>query len=131
MIKKKKGWAPGNARVRVFSFKSGSSKTSLVVQWLKLLASTAGNTDLIPSWETKIPHASRCSQKKIQQKRKISLSRHPAGDELQEYRRGERGKQQSQKISSVSFALPRPASPVLIVGPPATILITDSSPKVW
>lgn len=52
-------------------------------------------------------------------------------DELQEYRRGERGKQQSQKISSVSFALPRPASPVLIVGPPATILITDSSPKVW
>lgn len=53
-------------------------------------------------------------------------------NELQEYRRGEWGEQQSQKISSVSFALPRlPASPVLILGPPATILITDSSPKVW
>ena len=47
--KKKKGWALGNARVRVFSFKSGSNKTSLVVQWLRLLASTAGNMDLIPS----------------------------------------------------------------------------------
>ena len=47
--KKKKGWALGSARVRVFSFKSGSNKTSLVVQWLRLLASTAGNMDLIPS----------------------------------------------------------------------------------
>ena len=31
--------------------------TSLVVQWLRLRASTAGGTGLIPGWGTKIPHA--------------------------------------------------------------------------
>ena len=37
--------------------------TSLVVQWLRLRASTAGGTGLILGWGTKIPHAERCSQK--------------------------------------------------------------------
>ena len=31
--------------------------TSLVVQWLRLHASTAGGMDLIPGWRVKIPHA--------------------------------------------------------------------------
>ena len=93
--------ALGNARVRVFSFKSGSYKTSLVVQWLRLFASTAGNMDFFPSWETKIPHASWCSQKKIQQKRKISLSRHPAGAERMSFRKigGESGVNSNLKRS--------------------------------
>ena len=33
------------------------SGTSSVVQWLRLRASTAGGTGLIPGWGTKIPHA--------------------------------------------------------------------------
>ena len=33
------------------------TEASLAVQWLKLLASNAGGADLIPGWETKIPHA--------------------------------------------------------------------------
>ena len=36
---------------------------SLVVQWLGLLASTAGSTGSIPGQGTKIPHAARRSQK--------------------------------------------------------------------
>ena len=38
--------------------------TSLAVQWLRLHASTAGGVGSIPGWETKIPHAARCRQKK-------------------------------------------------------------------
>ena len=38
--------------------------TSLAVRWLRLCASTAGATDLILGWGTKIPHATRCGQKK-------------------------------------------------------------------
>ena len=37
--------------------------TSLVVQWLRLGASTAGGMGSIPGQGTKIPHASRRSQK--------------------------------------------------------------------
>ena len=40
-------------------------ETSLVVQWLRLCASTAGNVGVIPGWETKIPHAKGHSQKNI------------------------------------------------------------------
>ena len=36
--------------------------TSLVIQWLRLYASTAGGMGLIPGWGTKIPHAMQCSQ---------------------------------------------------------------------
>ena len=35
-------------------FKGG---TSLVVQWLRLRAATAGGAGVIPGWGTKIPHA--------------------------------------------------------------------------
>ena len=38
--------------------------TSLMVQWLRLLASNARGTGSIPSWVTKIPHA-LCHGKKI------------------------------------------------------------------
>ena len=37
--------------------------TSLVDQWLRLQASTAGGNGLISGWGTKIPHATQCSQK--------------------------------------------------------------------
>ena len=40
-------------------------ETSLVVQWLRLCASTAGDVGLIPGWGTKIPHAIGHSQKNI------------------------------------------------------------------
>ena len=33
------------------------SRTSLVVQWLRLQASTSGGMGSIPSWGTKIPYA--------------------------------------------------------------------------
>ena len=36
--------------------------TFLVVQWLRFQVSTAGDAGLIPSWGTKIPHASHHSQ---------------------------------------------------------------------
>ena len=35
---------------------------SLVVQWLRIQASTAGGMDLLPGWGTKIVHATWCSQ---------------------------------------------------------------------
>ena len=38
--------------------------TPLAVQWLRLHASTAGGTGLIPGQGTKIPHATRCGKKK-------------------------------------------------------------------
>ena len=38
--------------------------TSLVVQWLRLHASSAGGVGSIPVWETKIPHATWHGQKK-------------------------------------------------------------------
>ena len=44
--------------------------TSLVVQWLRLCASTSWGTGLIPGWGTKIPHAERCSQKLKTKKQK-------------------------------------------------------------
>ena len=37
---------------------------SLVVQWLRICASTAGGMGLIPDLGSKIPHALQCSQKK-------------------------------------------------------------------
>ena len=37
--------------------------TSLEVQWLKLHASNAGDTGLIPGWGTKIPYAMQRGQK--------------------------------------------------------------------
>ena len=48
----------------------GRAGTSLAVQWLRLCASTAGSTGLIPGWGTKIPHAARCGQKKRKQETK-------------------------------------------------------------
>ena len=45
-------------------------RTSLAVQWLKLLASTAGDMDSIPGCGTKIPHAMVWPEKK---KKKLLL----------------------------------------------------------
>ena len=39
-------------------------ETSLAVQWLRLHASTAGGTGLIPGGRTKVPHAAQCHQEK-------------------------------------------------------------------
>ena len=52
-------------------FQSGYLGTSLVVQWLGLHASTAGDTGLIPGQGTKILHAVWDSQKK---KDKVAIS---------------------------------------------------------
>ena len=49
----------------------GISRTSLLVQWLGLLASTTQGVGLIPGMGTKIPHAMWCGQKK-----KDALSAH-------------------------------------------------------
>ena len=46
--------------------------TSLVVQWLRLWASNAGGSGLIPGWGTKILHAMKYDQKK--EKENIMLS---------------------------------------------------------
>ena len=46
------------------SFKNSPWGTSLVVQWLRLCASVAGNMDSIPGWGTKIPHATCLGRKK-------------------------------------------------------------------
>ena len=39
-------------------------ETSVLVQWLRLLASTAGDTGLIPGQGTKIPHGLQQKKKK-------------------------------------------------------------------
>ena len=44
--------------------------TSLVVQWLKLWASTAGDTVLVPGQGAKILHAAQCSQKQKEKEKK-------------------------------------------------------------
>ena len=44
-------------------FKTKSTGTSLVVQWLRLHESTAGGVGSIPGWGTKISHATQCGQK--------------------------------------------------------------------
>ena len=50
------------------NFLSLKKKTSLVMEWLRLYASTAGGTVSIPAGGTfhKIPPAAMCSQKKKQ-----------------------------------------------------------------
>ena len=40
-----------------YHYKNKGVGTSLMVQWLRLHASNAGGTDLIPGQETQIPHA--------------------------------------------------------------------------
>ena len=51
-----------------FQFQNELIGNSLAVQWLGLLASTAGGLGLIPGRGTKIPQAARCGQKKKKQK---------------------------------------------------------------
>ena len=48
----------------VLIIKKTKCGTSLVVQWLRLCASTAGGTGSIPGWGAKILHASQRSLKK-------------------------------------------------------------------
>ena len=47
----------GGKSVAMFAVGFGRKGTSLVVQRLRLYASNAGDTGLIPGWGTKIPHA--------------------------------------------------------------------------
>ena len=50
--------------MRNSSFKVHDHKTSLVIQWLRLCASNAGDVGLIPGQGTKISHATWHGQKK-------------------------------------------------------------------
>ena len=59
-------WKQSSLYGKLFTKISGKKKktwTSMVVQWLKLLSSTAGAKVSIPGYRTKILHASRPSQK--------------------------------------------------------------------
>ena len=47
--------------------------TSLVVQWLRLRAPNAGDTSLIPSQGTKIPHATQHGQKRKKYRQKLII----------------------------------------------------------
>ena len=49
---------------RIVSSINDVGRTSLVVQWLRLHTSNAGDAGLIPGWETRIPFATWCSEKK-------------------------------------------------------------------
>ena len=49
-------------------------RTSLVVQWLRLYPPNAGVAGSIPHQGTKIPHATRCSQKKKWAKKFLRIS---------------------------------------------------------
>ena len=52
---------------------------SLVVQWLRIRAPTAGGTGSIPGWGPKIPHAKQCGQKE-KKKRRLLLVEVQSGD---------------------------------------------------
>ena len=54
--------------------------TSLVVPWLKLPTSVAGDTASIPGWGNKISYAARCDQKK-----KKSETRNPQTNKNTDY----------------------------------------------
>ena len=57
-----------SASQRMKERKEGGKGTSLVVQWLRGQASSAGGVGLIPGWGTRIMHAQCCSpQNKIKQ----------------------------------------------------------------
>ena len=64
----------GSDLVRPCDMNCHSPGTSLAVQGLRLPASTAGGTGLIPGQGTKIPHAAWPGQSK-QRKEKVLLSR--------------------------------------------------------
>ena len=51
------------------------SGTPLLVQWLRLCASNAGDVGLIPGWGTKISHAMWHGQKKKKEKKDIYLKK--------------------------------------------------------
>ena len=50
-----------------------TTKTSLVVQWLRLYTPSAQGTDLIPGQGTKILHAALCAPHQKKQERKIKI----------------------------------------------------------
>ena len=54
--------------------------TSLVVQWLGLSVSIAGDSDSILGWETKIPHDTQHGQKTNKQPNKIAIITHSSRD---------------------------------------------------
>ena len=62
MTKGRENWA------LILLVKNMSMGTSLVVQWLRLHASTAGDTGSIPGGGTKILHAAQCGKTNKQTK---------------------------------------------------------------
>ena len=53
--------------------KGTAAGTSLVVQWLRLCASTARGASSIPGWGTKIPHAAQPKKKKKRDRSNCSV----------------------------------------------------------
>ena len=63
---------------RIVSSINDVGRTSLVL-WLRLHTSNAGDAGLIPGWETRIPFATWCGQKKM--KNGIRNTGHPCAEE--------------------------------------------------
>ena len=57
-------WIVGWTGSKVHTSLNCQIGTSPAIQWLELCVSNAGGAGSIPGWETKIPHAKRCDQKK-------------------------------------------------------------------
>ena len=59
------------------------NRISLAVQWLRLCASTAGGTGLIPGWGTKTPHALWHGQKQKQTNKTSEYNKKAADSQIQ------------------------------------------------
>ena len=55
-------------------FKNIQAGTSLVVQWVRLCAPTAGGTGSVPGGGTKIPHVTQLGQKKKRISKEIKIT---------------------------------------------------------
>ena len=59
-------------QIRNFVLENCQPGNSLVVQWFRLQASTAGSEDLIPGWGAKFPHATQHGQKNKRREKIVS-----------------------------------------------------------
>ena len=85
-----------------------TSRTFLVVQWLRCCAATAEGVGSIPDWRTKIPQALQCGQKENKQTKKHPVLLPGPGSKLL-----------SHHLPSPSFLLPLSPS------------LPSSSPSPW
>jgi len=68
-----------------------------VVQWFRLSAYTAGGTGSIPGWETKIPHAMLCGQKRKNRITQLKIKKKKKKRERESERRGENNSEKIQE----------------------------------